>query len=45
MSNFDAKWNKSVLRFSDDIEFAIYKNGEKKLIGEILFDFNDYKNF
>ena len=44
MSNFYAKWNKSVLIKSDDIEFANNKN-EKKLIGEILFDFNDVEKF
>jgi len=44
MSNFYAKWNKSVLIKSDDIEFANDKNG-KKLIGEILFDFNDVEKF
>ena len=44
MSNFDAKWNKSVSIKSDDIEFSNDKNG-KKLIGEILFDFNDVEKF
>ena len=44
MSNFDTKWNKSVSIKSDDIEFANDKNG-KKLIGEILFDFNDVEKF
>ncbi len=44
MSNFDTKWNKSVSIKSDDIEFANNKNG-KKLIGEILFDFNDIEKF
>ena len=44
MSNFDTKWNKSVSIKSDDIEFVNDKNG-KKLIGEILFDFNDVEKF
>ena len=44
MSNFDAKWNKSVSIKSNDIEFANDKSG-KKLIGEILFDFNDVEKF
>jgi len=44
MSSFDTKWNKSVSIKSDDIEFANDKNG-KKLIGEILFDFNDVEKF
>ncbi len=44
MSNFNAKWNKSVIIKSDDIEFANDKNG-KKLIGEILFDFSDVEKF
>ena len=44
ISNFDAKWNKSVSIKSDDIEFINDKNG-KKLIGEILFDFEDVEKF
>ena len=38
------KWNKSVSIKSNDIEFANDKSG-KKLIGEILFDFNDVEKF
>mgnify|MGYP001166632307 CR=1 FL=1 len=44
MSNFDAKWNDSVLIKSNEIEFINDKDG-KKLIGEIIFTFNDVEKF
>ena len=44
ISNFNADWNKSLLINSSDIEFVNDKNG-KKLIGEIIFDFNDVEKF
>ena len=44
MSNFDAKWNESVLIKSNEIEFINDKDG-KKLIGEIIFSFNDVEKF
>ena len=44
MNNFDAKWNESVLIKSNEIEFLNDQN-EKKLIGEIIFTFNDVEKF
>ena len=43
-NDFDVKWNESVSLRSKDIEFVNEKN-EKKLIGEIIFDFNDVEKF
>jgi len=43
-NNFDVKWNESVSLRSQDIEFLNERN-EKKLIGEIKFDFNDVEKF
>ena len=42
--DFDVNWNESVSLRSKDIEFLNEKN-EKKLIGEIIFDFNDVEKF
>jgi len=44
VNNFYLKWNKSVTLRSEDIEFLNERN-EKKLIGEIIFDFNDVEKF
>lgn len=44
MNNFDAKWNESVLIKSNEIEFLNDQDG-KKLIGEIIFTFNDVEKF
>ncbi len=44
MNNFDAKWNESVLINSNEIEFLNNQDG-KKLIGEIVFTFNDVEKF
>ena len=44
MSNFDADWNESLSIKSSDIEFVNDKDG-KKLIGEIIFNFNDVEKF
>ena len=44
MSNFDADWNESISIKSSDIEFLNDKDG-KKLIGEIVFNFNDVEKF
>ena len=44
MNNFDAKWNESVLIKSNEIEFLNDQEG-KKLIGEIIFTFNDVEKF
>ena len=43
-NDFEVKWNESVSLRSKDIEFLNDKN-EKKLIGEIIFDFNDVEKF
>ena len=43
-NDFDVKWNEAVSLRSKDIEFLNDKN-EKKLIGEIIFDFNDVEKF
>ena len=43
-NNFDVKWNEAVLLRSNDIEYLNEKN-EKKLIGEIIFDFHDVEKF
>ncbi|WP_440922633.1 hypothetical protein [Candidatus Pelagibacter sp.] len=43
-NDFDVKWNESVSLRSKDIEFLNEKD-EKKLIGEIIFDFNDVEKF
>ena len=43
-NDFDVKWNEAVSLRSKDIEFLNEKN-EKKLVGEILFDFNDVEKF
>tara|TARA_B100001057_G_scaffold47635_1_gene42428 strand:- start:357 stop:1940 length:1584 start_codon:yes stop_codon:yes gene_type:complete len=44
MSSFDADWNDSISIKSSDIEF-VNDSGGKKLVGEILFDFNDVEKF
>jgi len=44
MNNFDAKWNEAVLIKSNEIEFLNDQDG-KKLIGEIIFTFNDVEKF
>ena len=44
ISNFDADWNESLSIKSSDIEFVNNKDG-KKLIGEIVFKFNDVEKF
>ena len=44
MNNFDAEWNESVLIKSNEIEFLNDQDG-KKLIGEIVFTFNDVEKF
>ena len=44
VNDFDVKWNEAVSLRSKDIEFLNEKN-EKKLVGEILFDFNDVEKF
>ena len=44
MSNFDVDWNESLSIKSSDIEFVNDKDG-KKLIGEIVFNFNDVEKF
>ena len=44
MNNFDAEWNESVLIKSNEIEFLNDEDG-KKLIGEIVFTFNDVEKF
>tara|TARA_B100001057_G_scaffold469085_1_gene529045 strand:+ start:2072 stop:3655 length:1584 start_codon:yes stop_codon:yes gene_type:complete len=43
-NDFDVKWNDAVSLRSKDIEFLNEKN-EKKLVGEIVFDFNDVEKF
>ena len=43
-NDFDVKWNESVSLRSKDIEFLNDKN-EKKIVGEIIFDFNDVEKF
>ena len=43
-NDFDVKWNESVSLRSKDIEFINEKN-EKKLVGEIIFDFEDVEKF
>ncbi len=43
-NDFDVNWNESVSLTSQDIEFLNEKN-EKKLIGEIIFKFNDVEKF
>ena len=43
-NDFDVNWNESVSLRSQDIEFLNEKN-EKKLIGEIIFKFNDVEKF
>ena len=43
-NDFDVNWNESVSIRSQDIEFLNEKN-EKKLIGEIIFKFNDVEKF
>ena len=40
----DTKWNKSVSIISNDIEFINNEDG-KRLIGEILFNFEDIERF
>ena len=44
INNFDTKWNKSVSINSNDIEFINNEDG-KRLIGEILFNFDDIEKF
>tara|TARA_E500000178_G_C17024517_1_gene757289 strand:- start:432 stop:2015 length:1584 start_codon:yes stop_codon:yes gene_type:complete len=44
INNFDAKWNKSVSINSNDIEFINNEDG-KRLIGEIIFNFDDIEKF
>ena len=44
VNDFDVKWNESVSLRSKDIEFLNEKN-EKKLIGEIIFNFDDVEKF
>mgnify|MGYP001260354254 CR=1 FL=1 len=44
INNFNTKWNKSVSINSNDIEFINNEDG-KKLIGEILFNFDDIEKF
>ena len=44
INNFDTKWNKSVSISSNDIEFINNEDG-KRLIGEILFNFEDIEKF
>jgi len=43
-NDFNVKWNEAVSLRSKDIEFLNEKN-EKKLVGEIVFDFNDVEKF
>ena len=44
INDFDTKWNNSVSINSNDIEFINNEDG-KRLIGEILFNFNDIERF
>ena len=44
INDFNTKWNKSVSINSNDIEFVNNEDG-KRLIGEILFNFNDIEKF
>ena len=44
INNFNTKWNKSVSISSNDIEFINNEDG-KRLIGEILFNFDDIEKF
>ena len=43
-NDLNVKWNEAVSLISKDIEFLNVKN-EKKLVGEIIFDFNDVEKF
>ena len=43
-NGFDVKWNESVSLRSRDIEY-LNENNEKKLIGEIIFNFHDVEKF
>ena len=43
-NDLNVKWNEAVSLISKDIEFLNEKN-EKKLVGEIIFDFNDVEKF
>ena len=44
MKNFNTQWNESVLIKSDEIEFLNDVDG-KKLVGEIIFKFEDIEKF
>tara|TARA_B100000989_G_scaffold89461_1_gene64717 strand:- start:1266 stop:2831 length:1566 start_codon:yes stop_codon:yes gene_type:complete len=44
MKNFNTQWNDAVLIKSNEIEFLNDMNG-KKLVGEIIFDFEDIEKF
>ncbi len=44
MKNFNTQWNNSVLIKSNEIEFINDIDG-KKLVGEIIFDFEDIEKF
>ena len=44
ITNFDANWNNSISIRSNDIEFINDENG-KKLIGEIILNFEDVEKF
>ena len=44
MDDFNAKWNEAVSIKSNEIEFINDQSG-KKLIGEILFNFDDVEKF
>ncbi len=44
MNNLKTKWNNSVLINSNEIEFLNNQDG-KKLVGEIIFDFEDVEKF
>ena len=44
INDFNTKWNKSVTINSNDIELTNDEDG-KKIIGEILFDFEDIEKF
>ena len=44
INDLDTKWNKSVSIISNDIEFINNEDG-KRLIGEILFNFEDIERF
>ena len=43
-NNFAANWNEAISILSNDIEFLNGKN-EKKLVGEIIFNFDDVEKF